>query len=194
MNRIALDLELEQPHTNPQTPDSVLAFEQIIQVGYVVFDDQTGEVLKSVCKEVNIGVPISKFITKLTGITSEMVANGVSLESIVDGLHEDQKTYNTSRKLLTWGGGDQDCIVRELPADYKWGFGRSAFNVKHLFQLHQELKGENPSGGLKKAMNKLGLKFDGRAHNALADAENTALIFMELCERIKRGGIHAPLG
>lgn len=185
MIRIALDTELEQPFTRHDCPDSLLTEERIIQVGYVVFDDQTGEFLKEVCKEVNIGVPISKFIQKLTGVTSEMVANGTTLKAIIDELHEDVRKFSASRKILTWGGGDQECIMKEIGPEYPWKLGKSAFNVKHLYQLWKEIHGQRPSGGLKKSMNNLNLKFEGKAHNALTDAKNTALIFMELIGRIK---------
>lgn len=186
MNRIALDLELEQPNTRSDTSDSELSEERIIQVGYVVFDDETGEIYKTVCKEVNIGVDhISAFITKLTGVTTEMVKNGESLESVIDGLHEDRETYNASRKLLTWGGGDQPCIKKELRDDYPWGFGFSSVNVKHLYQLHREAMGKNASGGLKKSMRHVGLTFEGKGHNAAVDAYNTALMFMRLYGMLK---------
>jgi len=33
-----IDLELEQPYTNHQTPDSKLDKEMIIQVGYVIYE------------------------------------------------------------------------------------------------------------------------------------------------------------
>ena len=98
-----------------------------------------------------------------------------------------QTNYTLTEKLINalWGAGDQNAILKELPKDYKWGFGRSSFNVKHLFQLWAEVNGINPSGGLKKSMNKIGLKFKGSAHNALVDAENTAMVFLELSKRLK---------
>jgi inhibitor of KinA sporulation pathway (predicted exonuclease) len=185
MNRISLDLELEQPKSNTQTPDSLLDVEKIIQVGYVVFDDQTGEIIKEVCKEVNIFVPLSNFIKKLTGISNKQISDGTDLVSIIDGLKQDCLDYKCSRKILTWGAGDQECIVRELPGDYQWIFGRSAFNVKHLYQLYRETNGKNPSGGLSKSMKNMGINFKGSAHNALADAINTATIFMALKDKLR---------
>jgi hypothetical protein len=60
--KIALDLELEQPNSNRQVTDWVLLEEKIIQVGYCIFNADTGKFLKEFCKEVNIGVPLSIFI------------------------------------------------------------------------------------------------------------------------------------
>lgn len=188
MNRIFLDLELEQPYTNHQTPDSCLATEAIIQVGYVVMNDVTGEFLFEACRNVFIGVPLSSFIKKLTGISDEDLKTGTDLVTIIDELNSVIKTYNCSRKLHQWGGGDDVCIKAELPKNYPWQFGRSAVNVKHLFQLWSEANGISPSGGLKKSMSKMGLKFEGGAHNALIDAKNTAIIFKALMEKLKEPG------
>jgi inhibitor of KinA sporulation pathway (predicted exonuclease) len=189
MIRISLDLECEQPNTNHQTPDSALSESRIIQVGYVIFDDHNFEkeptILKTYCRTVNIGVKLSSFIKDLTKITDEDILLGSTLKEIIDELHQDQILYNTSRKLLTWGAGDQEAIRRELGPDYPWGFGRSAFNVKHLYQLSREAQGLNPSGGLKKSMNRLSLKFDGVAHNAAVDALNTLKVFCYLSSKFK---------
>jgi inhibitor of KinA sporulation pathway (predicted exonuclease) len=185
MIRISLDAEFEQPNTHHETPDSALSKSQIIQIGYVIFDDQNGTILKENSKHINIGVKISKFIKDLTGITDEDIANGTTLESVIDELHQDVITYNTSRKILTWGAGDQEAIRDELKVDYPWKLGRSAFNVKHLYQLFREVNGLNHSGGLAKSMTKLGLRFQGTKHDALDDAINTAIIFRHLADKLK---------
>ena len=183
MIRIALDLELEQPNTNPQTPDSWTDVERIIQVGYCVFNDQTGEFLRERLFHVYYEDPLSEFIQKLTGITNEDVRDGFDIEYVLDFLNKDRETFQASRKLLTWGGGDQPALMRENLFPQDWAFGRSAFNVKHLYQLYEEQTGGNPSGGLKKCCNRLGIKRSGRAHNALVDAKDTASLFMEILKR-----------
>ena len=182
--KISLDLELEQPFTKIGVEDSKLKIQKIIQVGYCVFNADTGEFLKEVCKEVNIGVPLSNFIKNLTGITDEQIKKGTSLVKIIEELYSDILIYNADKKLLTWGAGDQEAIKVELPKDYPWKLGRSSFNVKHLYQLYRDLRGEKVSSGLKKSMNRLGLNFEGSAHNALVDAKNTAFIFMKLTKKI----------
>ena len=64
-----IDLELEQPHTNHQTPDSQLNKEMIIQVGYVIYEiEPEFKVLEEVSDFINIGVKLSEFIKKLTKI------------------------------------------------------------------------------------------------------------------------------
>lgn len=191
---IALDLELEQPYDNPQTPDSKLDFSKIIQVGWVVFNSE--KVLKKVTRYVNIGVPLSKFIKDLTRITDEQIASGGSLLDAYSDLVADQKEFNTIRVVRQWGGGDMEQLKIELDSeqlpsemeahDYKWQFGRSGLNVKHLYQAYALANGLNTSGGLSKCMARLDLVWAGRGkHDAMLDAWNTANFYNLLENRLK---------
>lgn len=187
MKRIALDLELEQPNTNKQTPDSMLTRERIIQVGYVIFDDESGEVLEYQRNYIHTpNLKLSAFIKELTGVTDEDIANGESLVTSMDRLRSLAVKHGANRKILTWGGGDQEAILNELPGGYEWKFGRSSLNVKHLYQLTREAQGLNPSAGLRKALKSLGINFVGKPHDALTDAENTAIIFRKLYSNFKK--------
>jgi len=193
---IALDLELEQPYTNQQTPDSKLDRSKIIQFGWIVFTVENGEynVLKSQRKYVNIGVPLSKFIKDLTRITDEQIESGGTLLSAYNDLVADQKDFNAIRVVRQWGGGDMEHMRMELdtetvmsPQDeYRWEFGRSGFNVKHLYQAYALANGLNTSGGLSKCMARCGLTWDGRGkHDALNDAMNTAKMYAHLENKLR---------
>lgn len=188
MNRFhcCIDLELEQPKNNPQTPDSLLDEEKIIQVGYVIYRlEPSFEVVERVSDFVNIGVPLSDFIKNLTGISDEDVASGTTLEKSYHKLVSLQKKYKFSRIIKQWGGGDMNCLRKELP-NVKWEFGHSGCNIKHLYQLYAEANGLNSSGGLSKSMAKCGLVWEGRGkHNAVIDALNTAKFHHFLYEKLK---------
>jgi len=189
MIRIALDLELEQPNTNHQVDDSLLDEEKIIQVGWCVFNDEPFEILKERCLEVNIKVPLSTFIKGLTGITDKQIFDGTTLIHIYNMLYYDRNFYDTSRVIVQWGSGDMQSLQNELEFEgllkSEWEFGRSGRNAKHLFQDYCNQNGISPNGGLKKSMNKLGLKFEGKTHNALTDAINTARIYSYLINKLK---------
>ena len=187
---IALDLELEQSFDNPQTPDSKLDVSKIIQVGWIVYTTENGEykVLKSQRQYVNIGVLLSKFIKDLTHITDEQISSGGTLLEAYNELVADQAEFNTIRVVRQWGGGDMEHMRMELDSEtimstlerdgYKWEFGRSGFNVKHLYQAYALANGMNTSGGLSKCMGRCGLTWDGRGkHDALNDAMNTAKMY-----------------
>jgi len=198
MNFIALDLELEQPRSRRETPDSKLDLEKIIQVGWCVFNvnsDSTISILLEQQFHVNIGVPLSKFIKKLTGIKDSDIASGTDLKHIHKELIKDVEKFKTNRAIRQWGGGDMQALQTELEnetvwthqewAKYKWGLGRSGYNVKHLFQSYAIANNIKHSGGLKKSLHKMGLKFEGKAHNALTDAINTARIYGVLHNKLK---------
>ena len=186
---IAIDLELEQPYTNQQTPDSKLDKSKIIQLGWVVFNDE--KVLKECRRYVNIGVPLSKFIKDLTKITDEQIAGlGITLAESYADLVADQKEYNTSRVVRQWGGGDMEHLKMEIETETgdspKWEFGRSGFNVKHLYQAYALENGMNTSGGLSKCMARCDLIWQGRGkHDALLDAHNTARFYNLLAGKLK---------
>jgi inhibitor of KinA sporulation pathway (predicted exonuclease) len=187
MIRIALDLELEQSKTNPQTPDSLLDHQRIIQVGCVVFEDTPFTILYESCHEVNIGVPISKYIQKLTGITNEQISKGLSLKEVYLLLNNSRESYNASRIVIQWGGDDMNCLRRELPDDIDWEFGYSGKNAKHLYQDWAYINGVNQSGGLSKCVSRMGLTWLGQGkHNALVDAKNTAMIYSKLLEEMRK--------
>lgn len=187
MIRIAFDLEIEQPSSNPNTPDSKLIEPEIIQVGWVVFEDSPFTILSSECYEINIGVPLSDYIKKLTKIADEQIQNGKTLHEVYQKLADDRKAYKASRILIQWGGGDDIQLKKELGYPSSWPFGRSSRNVKHLFQDWAYKNNISQSGGLHKSLKKLGLTFKeygGGEHNAVADAYNTAVIYSFLLNKI----------
>lgn len=181
-----LDLELEQPKTNHQTPDSLLDKEKIIQVGYVIYElEPEFKILEEVSRFVNINVPLSKFIKKLTGISDEDIASGTTLNEIYQEMCDLQKKYDFARTVKQWGGGDMDCLKAELSGQ-PWMFGRSGVNIKHMYQVYAEANGMNGSGGLGKSMSKCGLKWQGGGkHNAVYDALNTAYFHNFLYNKLK---------
>lgn len=200
--RICLDLELEQPNTNKQTPDSLLDKEKIIQIGYVIFDCLTGEFLAHKLIHINIGVPISEFIRNLTRIKNEDIQNGTDLVSAFKELVSDFRKFKADRVILDWGGGDARVLRDELielglkPEDWPFSkYNHSGQNVKHLYRAYCDAFGLDYSGGLSKSMAKVGLLWDNLPknivkvhgkHNALIDAYNTARMYLHLIKKFKK--------
>ena len=181
-----IDLELEQPKTNHQTPDSLLDIEKIIQVGYVIYTVEPDfKIIESVSRFVNIKVPLSSFIKKLTKISDEDISSGTTIDIIYDEMVSLQTIHNFSRVVKQWGGGDMNCLRTEVAGD--WIFGRSGMNIKHMYQVYAEANGFNGSGGLGKSMRKCGLSWQGGGkHNALYDALNTAHFHNFLHHNLKK--------
>lgn len=189
-NFIALDEELEQPNTNPQTPDSELTEEKIIQVGWVVFSTEPEfTVLKTTCDHVYHNINLSKYIKNLTRIQDSDIQNGLDLQTVYKRIVLDLYNYDCQRIIVTWGAGDIKHLMEELGysvGDKDWEFGRSGCNVKHIFQMYADANGLNRHGGLSKCVAKLELTWCGHGkHNAMIDAYNTAQIYNFMYHKLK---------
>jgi inhibitor of KinA sporulation pathway (predicted exonuclease) len=186
MIRWALDLELEQNFNNPQTPDSHLDEAKIIQIGATFVNIFTKEVVEDKKWYINIGVPVSQFIKSLTNISQSEIDSGTDIKTAYEELLYLIKKYKCFYQPITWGSGDLRALMEEVQkTDAKWVLGQSEMNTKALFQAYSQYKGIKSSGGLAKSMAKCGLKFQGRAHDALIDSKNTMDFFLHLMEPFK---------
>ena len=158
----------------------------IIQVGYVIGDLKTGEIFERVCREVKVDEAVSDFIVGLTGVTQEMVNTGWSLQDIYAEMKELHEKHGCFRNALTWGGGDSEDLRHALALDNEaYLFGRRWVDAKTVYVSRCFAKGLKHQSGLAKSMTKLGLRFEGRKHNALDDAENTFRVYRKLLEELK---------
>lgn len=175
---ISIDLEMNKPSG------------KIIQIGACIGDISTGNITDELSIIVNPLEPIDPFITELTGITQEQVdAEGILLEEAYTKLVDYFNLHKPFINSITWGGGDTVEIakqVKELNSNvfesHPWPFGRRWIDTKTLFVSWRFSQGEPIQGGLAKSMTKVGLKFEGRKHNALDDAKNT---FKMYCRMLK---------
>jgi inhibitor of KinA sporulation pathway (predicted exonuclease) len=78
-------------------------------------------------------------------------------------------------KMCSWGGFDNDLLMVELqrhkldwPPEY-----RGHINLKHLFAKAYNVK---PSIGLREAMRKLSMPFEGTLHRGIDDAKNISRV------------------
>ena len=173
----SLDLEMAQPSG------------AIIQIGAVVGNIKTGEILETLCVNVNPYEQLTPFIIDLTGITQEDVDNGVSLEEAFEKLRELHLKYKSFVNPIVWGGGDSSELIQQVKAKNPEKslniFGRRWIDVKTLFVSWRFANGQPIQGGLAKSMTKVGLKFDGRKHNAMSDALNTFHMYRAMLDMLK---------
>jgi inhibitor of KinA sporulation pathway (predicted exonuclease) len=174
----SLDLEMNQPSG------------KIIQIGVVVGNVVTGEVVDRFSRFVNPEEPLSDFIIGLTGITQQDVDQAPLLSAVYSELASWAGQYKKKRHLnpITWGGGDSDYLRRELKVELDspdWILGRRWLDAKTVFSAWSMSRGKTPRAGLSAAMKILGMNFAGRAHDAGVDAENTFAIWCELMRRFK---------
>jgi len=181
----SIDLELNQPSG------------KIISIGAVVGDIDTGEIIEQFHKYVKIDEPVSEYIQKLTGITDKHLnEEGVSLIEAYQALTNLHKQSSFTNPVA-WGGGDSTELRSQLK-NYgfelspgfvkdnlpKYCFGFREFDCKQRFQEFCILQGRSLQSGLKKAMNRCGLSFEGTPHNALCDALNTFKFYHYLLHNV----------
>lgn len=171
----SLDLEMNQPS------------DTIIQVGYVVGNVDTGDILVRRSYDIYTDETIDPSIISLTGITQERVNNGISLEEAYMHIQEDRKVFEFFRNPLTWGGGDSQLLRKQLGIDTTdaYVFGRRWIDCKTLYISLAIANGLNYKGGLARVMTRYGLKFEGRKHDAMYDAENTFILFRTLLDKLR---------
>jgi inhibitor of KinA sporulation pathway (predicted exonuclease) len=184
-NYLALDLEINT--------DGSGWVGDIIQVGISVGSPERGiyfdeEILIKPYDKTNSGI-LTPFIMNLTGITQEEFdLDSVTLDECAERLKEIISQYNTFVNPVQWGLGDADELLaafKHKEIDFRH-FGRRVIDVKHFYLYLEAANGRALSGGLRGAMGKYKLPFQGKPHNAARDAYNTLRFFFHLLERQKK--------
>ncbi|MED1566713.1 exonuclease [Bacillus paramycoides] len=166
---------------------------EIVDIGAVKIEASTMKIMGEFSELVKPSAQLTRHTTKLTGITKQDLVGVGSFPQIIEKFIQfvgDEYTF------ISWGKEDyrflsQDCTLHgvECPCMEK----ESRFDLqKFVFQAYEELFEHTPS--LQFAVEQLGLTWQGRQHRALADAENTANIFLkvynerDINKRYKRHG------
>ncbi len=172
---IDLELNKEGDHTT-----------DIIQLGAVIGNVFTGQILEKLSLYVKPSKPLDPFIVELTGITDAVLSEqGTTLLEAYAALAAAHKRHNAHHMLIQWGGGDERELKAQLPEGTEWCFGRTYWNVKTICQAIQLSKGFSLQGGLKKNCARFGVSFEGPAHTAEQDALNTFKLFAALLPKLR---------
>ena len=179
MNRIFVDLEMHPVAPEYGGGGAVFKFETI-EVGAVMLDERYEEI-GSFCEYVKplySGVILPRY-EELTGITTQMVAEADAfpevLERFTEWCGEDYTMYSWSKADLNQIRGE--CRLKGIKPDEKvtymlrhWKDFQKEFS--RLVGIHHPIK-------LEEAVGLGGLDFDGRAHDGLVDARNTANLYRQ---------------
>ena len=168
-NFLSLDMEYNQPS------------KAIIQIGITIGNLATGDILERKKWHIKSDEILAPYIIKLTAITQEDVDNGKSLIEIYTELEALHKQYDCFRNVITWGGGDSEDLRNGLKLDDEtFLFGRRWIDAKTEFIGYCFANDMHHQSGLAKSLTRLGLKFEGRKHDAGDDSYNTFKIYREL--------------
>jgi DNA polymerase III epsilon subunit family exonuclease len=150
--------------------------DRIIEIGYVWIQD--GEIKAESSTLVNPGKPISRRITQITGITTEMVADAPEIHEVIEGFAKflrgkmivahnasfDMRFLNNALRRANLDGVRQYVCTMRMFRGYKHALGI-----------------ETPGAKLSDLTAYFGLHND-RAHRALEDAQVTGQAFQSMCQ------------
>lgn len=174
----ALDLEFEQPCGT------------IIEVG-ITIADPAWEADRWIRRNwlITPQQPLSDFIQGLTKITQPMMdAEGVTLQQCGTELSALLSSFGRDEMFVNpvvWGHGDMESLMaafRDGGVDFPH-FGRRWLDVKTLTTFVALAQGRPIRSGLRKAMGRWGLHFEGVPHRAEVDAFNTLRLFFKVLGR-----------
>ncbi len=150
---------------------------EIIEIGVCVLNVLTGEIRKPAGLIIKPRQSkISPFCQELTSITQAMADEGISFE---DGLGILRSDYGVGNRMMAgYGNYDKVMLARQC-TNYgvKPMFGPTYLNISAMVTL--KLKA-NKRVGLKSALNRLGLKFEGTPHRGVDDAVQAARVLWEI--------------
>ncbi len=176
MRYVVVDLEMNE--INKKSEARSICRNEVIEIGAVMLDEGMNEVgcFKTYVKPEYNG--ISNKISKLTGITDSMVLMAPrfsdAIKSFTRWCLEDEQEV----EIYAWSGSDYGQIAKEIILK---GYKPEAVEEKLLTiewkdfqQEFDQYLGFEKKLSLKQALELAGIGFDGREHDALDDARNTA--------------------
>lgn len=178
---VVLVVDLEATCWEGQPPAGQVS--EIIEIGICPVRVSDGERLekRSILVRPQMS-EVSPFCTELTTITPEMLeAEGIPL---VDACRILKKEYESKSRLwASWGDYDRRQFERECASKgMGYPFGPGHLNLKTLFAM---LRGESRELGTVRALESLGLTFEGTNHRGHDDAWNIARILGHVLERVR---------
>lgn len=179
MNKVFIDLEM---HPIPQSckDERTICTQEIIEIGAVMLNDRNEEI-SSFCEFVHPAF-VTKIYTKfrkLTGITSENIADACPLEVVLPRFiawcGEDYEIYS-------WSDSDIWQIMNETRLKNLEDMDGLSYMLNHWKDFQEDfcnLLHLEKVMNLGRAVTLAGLDFSGREHDGLADARTTSKLYAE---------------
>ena len=179
MNRIFVDLEMHPVANDFPKEKEIFRFETM-EIGAVMLNDEYEEI-GSFCEYVHpmFSHEVQKRYTELTGITTEMLADADTfpgvLNRFVEWCGKEYIIYSWSKTDLAQLKGECRQKGLEITDDLSYMFR----GWKDFQKEFSRLIGFHRAVNLHDAVSLGGLDYDGRAHDGLVDARNTANLFRQ---------------
>jgi inhibitor of KinA sporulation pathway (predicted exonuclease) len=156
--------------------------QEIIEIGICTLDFNTGAISdKKGILIKNHESEISKFCTKLTSITQELIdEEGVEFSEACRMLREEYKSEK--RIWFSWGNFDRTMFVKDCKhRGEEYPLNDYHFNAKTLYGFKHKMKNEP---GVQRALAHAGMTFEGHHHRGIDDAINIARLVETIFEDV----------
>ncbi|MBE5936903.1 MAG: exonuclease domain-containing protein [Lachnospiraceae bacterium] len=182
MRKIFIDLEMN-PFFREEDEERKTSGYEIIEIGALMLDDNDADMdsFKMYVKP-QYNQSIDPHITRLTGITYDMVAESDDFYTALNKFIDWCADVDDIENIYSWSDSDLRQIkgeieLKQCEVSVKW---EALFDKWKDFQKQfSSLVGlSRKPMGLKKAIEAVGRKFEGTAHDALTDAINTARLYV----------------
>lgn len=126
---------------------------------------------------------ISDFCTELTGLTqAKLDRDGVPFDQALKQLLSYCQGPGYLRSWASWGSDDRDFLRRQCERfDCRYPLNQPHFDIQALMMLMRGCR----KIGLKNAVERFGLTFEGRPHTGIDDAVNAARVLGEMVKRYR---------
>lgn len=178
-----IDLELNCPERfEPGDADP-----EIIEIGIVQLDIASLRIVRQRDYLVRPHRDISRRCTKITGLTNEDFKGSKPFTDVIARIGSEWPGKATS---IAWGEDGATLMRASRHHHVRMPFSRS-IDLSQI--VRQALLFENQLS-LRAALELLGVKFEGCAHMALADARNTARLHAEIMRRLRAPDANSASG
>lgn len=181
MYKLVIDLEMNNAVKVYSDKVESNNIREIIEIGAILLDNENNEIDRFQTYVKPSLAEIHKRITKITGITNEMVENAPDIIKAFEMISKFINKYTDADNIVicTWSNNDTYAISKEI--EVKGLFDESLLRLVDNFvdiqQIFNSRINFDNRVNLSKALELIGEDFEGTAHGALADAINTARIY-----------------
>ncbi len=179
MNYIIVDFEMNQIASR-YTEEKKICRMEIIEIGAVIMDESflvLGEFKTLVKPQYND--EIFKRYETLTGISTGMVSGAPTFATAYEMFVNWCESYSSEYEIYAWSENDYHQLVAEMTLK-SYTCEEKMKPLKNWFDFQKEYVeklGLERVISLEKALDYAGIPFEGRMHDALWDAKNTAELF-----------------
>ncbi|SKB79640.1 Inhibitor of the KinA pathway to sporulation, predicted exonuclease [Lachnospiraceae bacterium] len=181
MRKIFIDLEMH-PLDREYREESKICKYETIEIGAVVLGEN-GEVTDRFKEYVKpaYSKAVRKKYEDLTGITTATLAGAEKFEEVYGRFVAwcGEKDY----EIYSWSKNDLNQIKKEMDLKSIQPTEEITYMIEHWLDFQNEFQkmlNLEMSPSLDKALTAIGIQFQGRAHDGLTDAENTAKLYHEV--------------